>query len=579
MSKRNYIFKALLLVAVPFAGLAFSACSDEWDDHYNPDESQISGESLWQAIEGNPELSNFANVVKATGYDKALGGSQSFSVFAPVNDDFTAEQAQKLIDTYQKEKSAGTRNNDNSTIKEFIQNHIALYNHSVSTESTDSLTMMNGKYQVLSSNSFAGHNLLSKNQAYANGILYTIDGEASYLPNVFEYLNKDAELDSVAKFLYSYNKYEFDASKSVAGGIVDGKTVYLDSVVELQNDELHRYIGQLDSEDSAYWMVAPTNEVWNKYVPQYEKYFTYDKTISKHEADSLTWANARFALLRGVAFSRTLNTDASIRDSAMSTLAVGYDARYFYYGSYKAHYYQYNKPFEAGGVFNGTTNVTCSNGQVMKANHWNIKPTETFLQTQYLQGEDGDRIDSVDKATTNYPLTIRRVLSSNPYWIYVKDSKYAEITPTGSQNVKAYFSLPNLLSNVGYDIYVVTVPALAGDTLASDFERRPTKFRVYLRHQKEDGTMSDVESNWTLLDGKDNNSSLSQAVWTTTADKVNVFKIADNITVPYTTYGTGKAPKVELVFQTTPLNSEVNRRKTFNRILRIDEIIVVPHEN
>ena len=180
MSKRNYIFKALLLVAVPFAGLAFSACSDEWDDHYNPDESQISGESLWQAIEGNPELSNFANVVKATGYDKALGGSQSFSVFAPVNDDFTAEQAQKLIDTYQKEKSAGTRNNDNSTIKEFIQNHIALYNHSVSTESTDSLTMMNGKYQVLSSNSFAGHNLLSKNQAYANGILYTIDGEASY---------------------------------------------------------------------------------------------------------------------------------------------------------------------------------------------------------------------------------------------------------------------------------------------------------------------------------------------------------------------------------------------------------------
>ena len=71
MSKRNYIFKALLLVAVPFAGLAFSACSDEWDDHYNPDESQISGESLWQAIEGNPELSNFANVVKATGYDRS----------------------------------------------------------------------------------------------------------------------------------------------------------------------------------------------------------------------------------------------------------------------------------------------------------------------------------------------------------------------------------------------------------------------------------------------------------------------------------------------------------------------------
>lgn len=579
MSKRNYIIKTLLLVAVPFAGLAFSACSDEWDDHYNADDGQISGQSLWQAIEENPELSNFASVVKATGYDKALGGSQSFSVFAPVNENFTEAQAQKLIESYQKEKNAGRRDNDNSTIKEFIQNHIALYNHSVSTDSKDSLTMLNGKYQMLSSDAFAGHNLLSKNQAYANGILYTINGEASYLPNVFEYLNKDASLDSVAKFLYSYNQYKFDASKSVAGSIVDGKTVYLDSVVELQNDELHNYIGQIDSEDSAYWMVAPTNEVWNKYVPQFEKYFQYDKSIAKHEADSLTWANARFALLKGVAFSRTKNTDASIRDSAVSTLAIPYSARAYYYGSYKAHYYQYYKPFEAGGVFNGTTNVVCSNGQVMKANHWNIEPTETFLQTHYLEGESGDRIDSVDQATTNYPLTIRSVLSSNPFYNYVSKNRYAEITPTGSQNVKAYFSLPDILSNVGYDIYVVTVPALAGDTLASELERRPTKFRVYLRYQREDGSMPSAENNWTLLDGKDNTSSLSQAVWTTSGDKVDVFKVGNNVSIPYTTYGTGKASKVELVFQTTPLNSEVNRRKTFNRILRIDAIVVVPHEN
>lgn len=91
--------------------------------------------------------------------------------------------------------------------------------------------------------------------------------------------------------------------------------------------------------------------------------------------------------------------------------------------------------------------------------------------------------------------------------------------------------------------------------------------------------MPSAENNWTLLDGKDNTSSLSQAVWTTSGDKVDVFKVGNNVSIPYTTYGTGKASKVELVFQTTPLNSEVNRRKTFNRILRIDAIVVVPHEN
>ena len=577
MKYTAHIFKALFVL--PVAALAFTACSDEWDDHYKPEaQNQIHSGSLWQAIESNPELSNFASVIKATGYDRSLGGSQAFSVFAPVNADFSAEEAQNLITAYNNEKANGTRDNENTTIKEFLQNHIALYNTSVSSETRDSLVMMNGKYQMLTNNTFAGHNLLTYNQAYANGILYTIDGQASYYPNVFEYLGKDNDIDSVANFLYTFNEYVFNASQSVPGEIVNGKTVYLDSVVTLNNAETHLYLGRIDSEDSTYWMVVPTNEVWNKYVPQYEKYFQYDNTIEKHKRDSLTWANARFGLLAGTTFSRTINPDAAIQDSAVSFNAVSYNLREAFYGSRDLKYYQYDHPFAAGGPFNGTTNVQCSNGQVMKAANWNIDARQTFFQTEIVQGESGSRLDSVDQKTTNYPLTTYRVLTSNEYYNRISQHAYAEISPTGSSsNTTSYFSLPNLLSNVGYDIYVRTAPALAGDTLATDFQRLPTIFRVYLRYQRQDGTLSDANSNWTLLDGKDNTSPRSKAIWTTHKDSVEVFKIGNDIKIPYTTIGTGSAPKVELIFQTTPTNRQV-RNNEYNRILRIDAIYAVPHQ-
>lgn len=579
MKYTAYIFKALFAIPVA-ASLTFSACSDTWDEHYNPEaQNQISGQSLWATIESNSELSNFASVLKAVGYDKSLAGSQAFSVFAPVNSEFSAEEAQALIDAYNTQKAAGVKDDENTTIKEFVKNHIALYNTSVSSQTNDSLTMMNGKYQILTSNTFSGKDLLTYNTACANGILYTLDGQATFSPNVYEYLSKDADLDSAANFITFFSEYEFDAANSVPGEIVDGKTVYLDSVTNLVNDEMHRYLGRIDSEDSTYWMVVPNNDIWNANVPQLEQYFVYDNTVSKR--DSLQWAHARFALLRGTVFSRTTNPDAAINDSVLSTSAVSYNDRVAAWGNYDLKYYQYSKPFADGGVFNGTTNISCSNGQVMKASTWNFKPSDTYLQRLLFEGESSSRQDSVQTDTKQNPLaevTTKSVSTSNPYYDKISNNRFAQWTLTGGTQARIYYSLPtDMLANVGYDIYVRMAPALAGDTLATDLERAPTKFRVYLRYQREDGTLSETTRNWTLLDGKNNTTSTSKAYFTTQKDSVDIIKIGNNIKIPYTTYGAGVSSKCELIFQTNVSNSEL-RNGTYNRILNIDEILVIPHE-
>jgi uncharacterized surface protein with fasciclin (FAS1) repeats len=558
MKHRNICTKVLGAVII---ALTFIGCTDKWDDHYD---AAATGEgTLWEAISSNPDLSNFASVVKACGYDTTLVSNQIFTVFAPVNENFTSDQANALITAYQQQKQSGVKTKDNTTIKEFLQNHIALYNYSTAKTGSDSIVMMNGKYSVLTPSTFSGKTILTSNQLYGNGILFTLNNKADFSPNIFEYLAKDNDLSEIYKYMYSYNQYELDESKSVAGGIVDGKTVYLDSVMVL-NNKLFDYMGELNSEDSTYYWVVPTNDVWKEKIAEYTKYFNYDNTTSKR--DSLQDINSHLALLRGTVFSRSNNTDASIKDSAMSVNAVPYKYRIYNYGTYDAHYYQYYKPYATGGVFNGTQNTTCSNGQIMKASTWNIDKLNTFFQKIIVEGESSEALDSVDRLTTRAPLTTVDVQSKSKFYNKVSRNSYAEILSTSgsSRNTKAVFNVPQVLSNLGYDIYIVTVPAIAGDTLASAEERLPTKIRCSLSYNQQSGAALATPA--ILL------SSIN-----TTADAMDTIKVASNVVIPTCSWGSNFTPQVKLILETRVSNTEV-RNGTFNRIIRLDCIIFKPHE-
>ena len=205
--------KALLLLALPLGGVGggvlFTACTDTWDDHYNSigDSSGMHEGTLWQAIKSDPNLSNFASVVEACDIAKDLNGSQVFTVFAPTNNSFSQAEAQALIADYRQQVRDSVVEEDNTVIKEFIHNHIAPYNHSVASSSNDSIILMNGKYAVLKNNDIDGVPLLTKNQLYSNGVLYTLSSQRDYLSNVFEYIRKDPDLDSLRSFLYNSSYY------------------------------------------------------------------------------------------------------------------------------------------------------------------------------------------------------------------------------------------------------------------------------------------------------------------------------------------------------------------------------------
>ena len=202
------------------------------------------------------ELSNFASVAEACGYDRILDGSQTYTVFAPTNLALSEAEARQLIAEYRQQEAQGVRSNENTVVRRFLQNHIALYRHPVSSLTDKTIKMMNDKYAALT----------------PEGLLMSED------------------LDSVYQFINSHSTYEFDETQSVAGEIIDGLTHYLDSVTVFSNDLLTKY-GLINSEDSAYWMVAPVNSEWNRLVDEYQPYFNYPNNTAGR--DSMVYTNTR----------------------------------------------------------------------------------------------------------------------------------------------------------------------------------------------------------------------------------------------------------------------------------------------
>ena len=567
------------VIGLALAVLTFAACSDTWNDHFEDKGKDMKDYTLWEGITQNSNLSNFAKVILGCGFDKSLSSSQVFTVFAPTNEHFSAQEADELIAAFNAEKGK-VNINDNTVVKEFIHNHIAMYNHSIYETTNDSLLMMNGKKIKLTTSTFGNSTILTKNELYSNGVLFTIDGKADYAPNIFEYLRKDADLDSVTNFFYSdhFYRHEFIPGRSIPGGIVDGKTVYLDSVFVQRNDLFDFLNAELNEEDSTYWMVAPTNAAWKELLDEYQPYFNYDDQVKFR--DSMVYTLPRLAIMEGTIFSRTLNTDAHLTDSALSTNAARtYVSRRYSWGNNNLHYYQYGgisatntqKPFGPNGVFNGTENVPCTNGQVMKTDNWRINKLNTFYQWIIIEAEDRGSIKEVSKTEdsktkeevgTIIPVT-RRVMNNNPFYGKVWDDGYVEfVEATNNTRLQhsVTFNIEDVLSNIGYDIYLVTAPALANDSNATEAQRLPTRLHCEMNYHNQKGTTETVVFGDSI---------------TTTRDEVNYLLLAEDFKFPCCTYGLIEAePQVTLTITTNVGRKETD---TFTKTMMIDCIMLVPH--
>lgn len=269
---------------------------------------------------------------------------------------------------------------------------------------------------------------------------------------------------------------------------MDGEIVYADSVTTLTN-RLYNTLGYIQREDSSYMFLAPTAEVWKRDSTKFHEYFNYINTMENR--DSVAGLNASMGVIRGRLFNLNLQHNNYV-DSIINTQYVRHTD---YYGlnvfpKPKATW----NPETNEGILGGLTPQQCSNGLLYVDNEGRIDPKLTFLQNRYILGSsvrhrttpqlmvNSERQPQV-AVTTHYLLDSITVDGQFYDFSMLKDN-FVEIAPITYQNVtnrnsSMYFTLPNTVSGMYYNVYVVMVPLFAAQDGYTEARIRPTRFHVY----------------------------------------------------------------------------------------------------
>ena len=609
MKTNQYIISMALTFAATVA-VALTSCSDAWDDHYTGvNDSAADAPSLYEQVKADPDLANFLKVVDHVGYDVVLASPQTLTLWAPV---ITSAQADSVNQLYDEQKrllvtlpdgsQRNTKDKDNTAITQFMQNHMALFGHSVSSAYEDSIRMMNGKYMVLTSNSLNGVPFVKKNIVASNGIMYKLGTKQPFFPNVREGLSLDATLGSAAAYYRQFDQYDLDETSSVQMGVVDGEIVYADSVTTLTN-RLYNTLGYIQREDSSYLFLAPTTEVWKRDSTKYHEYFNYISTMENR--DSVAGLNASMGVVRGRIFNLNQQHN-NYEDSIINTMYVRHSD---YYGlnvfpNPKAPW----NPETGEGILGGLTPVQCSNGLLYVDADGRIDPKLTFLQNRYILASS-PRSRSIPQLMVNSERQPQVALTTH----YLLDQDYAEygdtiidismlkdnfveiapITYQGvtNRNSSIYFTLPNTVSGMYYNVYVVMVPLFVALDGYTEDRIRPTRFHVYYNERlmtprtntsqtnpNEDPEFEspDRDRALTVPEGETHGSGTN---FETTGDQIDLICIdkARKATVSgYNAFGSVSATQRYRL--TTDIRASQINNNTHTNIMNINRVIYIPFE-
>ena len=548
MKRKNIVFKAL---TCGLATLAFTACTDTWDSHYAPKAELNATETLWELIEADPELSKFAEFAKATGYDEVLSQNRFYTVWAPVNDaEFFvgkenlnfAELSDSMLNVYK---------------FEFVENHIADYNHTATGTMTKNLVkMLNGKYNGFNGTTgeylFKNAAVAQANIAAKNGLLHKTADNAIFTANIWEQLGKEESISLLNGFLKSYNEIVFDRYSSVEGPTVNGQVTYLDSVIIEDNDWFGR-IGRLNREDSSYIMFAPTNKAWEEIYEKAKTYFVYDETVA--DRDSLQDVMTKDFLVRHLVFSNTLQKSPT--DSLVS----------YYNGYYRPEVFKgedleklYANLVETKELSNGTLNIVDS------YNYRTFWHDTLRTQGESLLGE-AEGAENVEYKTANKTYASISKDSIDKYYQTSNGSIgiYSPSSPTGNPDL--YFTIKNTLS-AKYRIKLVLAPADFVNW--RDTVLLPNKFTATLSYKD-------------LASGKKKSVKAGEKlVYTPTHAKLDTITLIPASAAEGEDYFTFPANEFNLTSQETTITQlqiqgKVSARESgYDRVLRVEQVFLEP---
>ncbi len=543
-------------------GLALLTSCADWNDHYDADTSLLSSQhaTLWDNIQSNAELSQFASLLKKVGYDEILNTTQTYTVWAPKNGSFDFDVINAL---------------SNSRLqKEFVENHIARSNFPVSGSVNQRVYTLNEKHMNFTgAGQYAIQNVgvAQSNLASSNGVIHVIDGKIPFMANIYEALTpNDYPLDSISEFFHSYDVKKLNERKSVQGPTVNGEITYLDSVFDEHNDLFTRYFAYINREDSNYTMLVPTNEAWQKAREAISPYFNYvhsfefmENTSTGTDQKKITVNIRNLDYLRDSVINQMLMNDLFYNNNLydnrkLNALQTGQQLNVdSLYSTTLTKIYSE----DARRLFENARRVEMSNGAIWVTDSLRMRPWTTWNPEIIVEAEHVNTLSSTAFVAENGPERVNVVSGTQNPEVrgHVSNNSFIELTPISqSTNPRVVFYLPEVRSTT-YSIYVVVVPA---NIVSSTREAKPYQFNATLGCADASGKNQDKENKW-----------LVESSFISDPTRVDTIYLGD-FTFPVAYAGTGD------YYPYLRINSSVanKERDLFDRTLRIDCVILRPKE-
>lgn len=318
MKKNKYI---RLLLLTPLFALA-TGCSDydDWNT-VQEDSNPAAEQTLWENITSQSQISDFLKVLKKAGLQETLSANRYYTVWAPLDGTFNVDSVLNCT--------------DDAILQQFINNHIAEYNHLAKGNLYEKVKTLNKKaYEFMLSDGGYTYNtqpLVANmyNLPSSNGTLHVINGESEFLPNGLEALSMIEDIDSIARYINQYNDTTLDTRSSVIGPVVNGKQTYLDSVFTTSNTMTTRLRARIESEDSTYSILLPNNEAYTKQYNTIKPFFKfYDGTKCQVYNETTNGFDTQTITASTVGVNFTFLTDSMTRRSIVENLFYSNNNKY-----------------------------------------------------------------------------------------------------------------------------------------------------------------------------------------------------------------------------------------------------------
>ena len=561
-----------------------AACSDFSDYNEAPVDAQPSGNlTLWENIQQHPQLTEFASLLRRTGFAEQLANSRTYTVWAPMNGTFSAADYQQL--------------GDSLVLQQMVKSHVAQYVHVASGDVSERIHTLNGKsfnFEGNGSYTFAGQHISQANLPSQNGVVHLLDGMARFYPNLYEYLRMGEDIDSLRNYFLKYELTTLDTEQSVKGPMVEGVQTYIDSVVVTDNQLISRLNADLACEDSTYTFLMPTNKAYADLYAKIKPLYNILATTTVQDVDA--FAKPSDTMTKEIQVDKDYLSDSLVRSVIVGDLVYSNDN-------------VYNRWLVDKGEFTDTLRSTTrskfsnprhilapmidrhsmSNGYACIMDSLAFLPWELYNpQIEVSLANNVYRENSKDRFTfssnmVNVPDSIAKRIFNDPL---ATRFRYLWIYPTSDYaKPDVFVELPNVLSTT-YQVYAVFMPA----RFQLDEERywifdsgdeKPNLLNFQLNYCAANGKVATYSFSSKFLESGDSKDENPRAVNKTTAFTNDPYKVdtvyLGQFTFPVAYRGlNGYSPNIHI---SNPIGvfNKVDMA-TYTRDVRLAAIILKPME-